>query len=226
MNNNDIDGLVRYLGGLVTTHKRQLIDEVLAKRTRLLTVVLENIFQPHNASAVLRSCDCFGVQDIHIVENTNEFTVSPKVTQGSSKWLNLEKYKEGEGSIEYCISKLKNKGYQIVATTPRKDCPSIYDYEIQGKTALLFGTELTGLSSSALSMADDQVYIPMYGFTESFNISVSAALCLNIFRHKLEHSGLDWRLSAKEKQEIRLEWYKKIVKNKEIILSNYQQGDR
>src|SRR5690606_12525524 len=139
---------------------------------------LENLFQPHNASAVLRSCDGFGIQDIHIIENYNKYKPNREIDMGSSKWLNTIKYKEKENNTVECIRHLKSKGYKIVATTPHENDCLIDDLPLDQPTALLFGTELTGLTKEALNEADAFVKIPMFGFTESFNISVSVALAL------------------------------------------------
>ncbi|MCB2199256.1 RNA methyltransferase [bacterium] len=205
--------LIDFLSGFVTDNKLAKFDEVLAYRTRYVTVALENIYQPHNASAVMRSCDLFGVQDVHIIENTNRFTVNPGVTVGSSKWLNLHRYNTRErDNTAPCLVGLKQQGYTIVATTPHQDDVLLPDLPIVKPIALVYGTEDTGLSDTALELADVYMKIPQVGFTESFNISVSVALSLYDIVQRVRDSDVEWQLSEEEKTELRLAWLKKVLK--------------
>jgi tRNA (guanosine-2'-O-)-methyltransferase len=210
--------LIDYLSELMTAERWQLMNKTIADRTKYLTVVLEDIYQPHNASAVLRTCDCFGIQDVHIIENKNKYSVNPDVALGASKWLSLKKYNEQENNTVACINALKEKGYRIVATTPHTDDVNLEDFDLhKGKTALLFGSEQPGLSEIALKHADEFLKIPMYGFTESFNISVSASIILHHLRLRLNQSDIDWKLSKQENEEISLNWLKQSIKRSDII---------
>lgn len=202
-----------YLLEFVTDHKRQLFSTIIENRTRHMTVVLEDIFQPHNASAVLRSCDCFGVHDVHIIENRNLYTPNPQVSLGSSKWLNLKKYNDKQQNTLACFEHLREQGYTIVATSPHKNDCLLEELPVEEKTALVFGTELEGLSQIALDHADRFVRIPMYGFTESFNISVSAALSMFYLTEKIRHSDIDWRLTEEEKLDVQLTWARTLLKS-------------
>ena len=214
--------LIEYLSGFVTENKLNKFEEVLSFRTRHITVVLEDIFQPHNASAVMRSCDLFGVQDVHIIENSNRFTVNPGVTVGSSKWLNLNRYnKRGEDNTTACLNHLKEKGYRIVATTPHCDDVLLPDLSIEKPFALLYGTEETGLSDRAMELADEYMKIPQVGFTESFNISVSVALSLYDVAHRVWASGIDWQLSEEERIELRLRWLRKVVRRYQSLEDHF-----
>ncbi len=214
--------LISYLSQFITTERYDLFNKIIDDRTRYMTVVLEDIFQPHNASAVLRSCDCFGVQDVHIIENENEYTVNPDVARGSSKWLNLYKYNKNENNTVSTINELKNKGYRIIATTPHKKDVNLEDFDIRaGKFALMFGSEGPGLSEIAMKNADEFLKIPMYGFTESFNISVSAALSLHHLILKLRESNINFKLKKLEQEVIVLEWLKRSIKDSENIIRNY-----
>lgn len=202
----------------ISDNKKQKFDEYVQNRTRHVTVVLENIFQPHNASAVLRSCDCFGIQDMHIIENYNTYTPNREIDMGSSKWLNTIKYNKRDNNTAECIQTLKNKGYKIVATTPHTNDCLIEDLPIDQPTALLFGTELGGLTDEALEMADSYVRLPMYGFTESYNISVSVALALFSVTEKMrKDDSINWKLSEDEMTSIKLDWAKKVVKHSEKV---------
>jgi len=206
---------------IVTKSKQNMFDLHASERTRYFTIVLENMFQLHNASAVMRSCDCFGVQDLHVIEDRNEYKVDREIAMGAGKWVNLHQY-TSEHATHECLSQLKSKGYKIIATTPHESNITIHDLDLSQKTALVFGTELEGLTQEALDFADGYVHLPMYGFTESFNVSVSAALTMHTVRQRLEESNLNWKLSKNEQIETKIEWCKNILRNgdgieKEII---------
>lgn len=209
--------LLKKLLSFISDHKNQLFDKIIQYRTRYLTVVLEDIYQPQNASAVLRTADCFGVQDVHIIENRNEYVINPEVALGASKWLTLHKYSEKENNTLAAIQKLKSQGYRIVATMPHSDDVTLSDLDMNQKTALFFGTELQGLSEVVQENADVFVKIPMYGFTESYNISVSAALCLQELTTKMRIENIDWKLSASELLDVKLDWARSVVKEAENI---------
>jgi tRNA (guanosine-2'-O-)-methyltransferase len=217
--------LINYLGGFISDSKKMAIEKVLANRTRYITVVLEDIYQPHNASAVIRSCDCFGIQDLHVIENSNEYTLNPNVAQGSSKWVNILRYRDPDSTnTEKCLTWLGQQGYSLYATSPHGSDMDVDEIKFDHKMAFLFGTELNGLSGLAKRRARQVVRIPMYGFTESFNLSVSVALFLQTMVKKMHLSGIDWHLSEHEKQEIRLMWYRKSVRNAEIIEKTFLHG--
>lgn len=210
--------LIKFFSKFLTEHRVELFDKIIDYRTNYITVVLEDIFQPHNASAVLRSCDCFGLQDVHIIENRNQYKINPDVALGSSKWLNLNKYNNTEDNTLETISVLKNKGYRIVATTPHSDVVDLENFDLnKGKFALFFGTELTGLSETMLNNADEFLKIPMFGFTESFNISVSAAIILHHLTYKLRNSNINWKLTPEEKDDLKIQWLKQSIKKADVI---------
>jgi len=213
-----------FLSGYLTENRRQLFDKVIQYRTRHITVVLEDIYQPHNASAVLRSADLTGVQDIHIIENRNRYEVNPEVAMGSSKWLNLIKYNEAKDNTLAAYEALRKAGYRIVATTPHTNDQTLNEIPIDGKMALVFGTELKGLSETAIAHADEYLRIPMYGFTESYNISVSAALTLFTLTEKLRKSDIPWQLSEKERLDILIEWAKRTIKHADLFEKEFLQN--
>ncbi len=219
--------LLEYLSGYITPQRLELYNKVLATRTRYLTVVLEDIFQAQNASAVLRTCDCFGVQDVHIIENRNEFKVNREIAMGSSKWLTMKKYNGAENGNLEVIRKLKAENYRIVATTPHLNDQELPDFDLsKGKTALVFGSELPGITDSIINEADEFLKIPMYGFTESFNISVSAAIILHHLTLKMrQDNNIDWRLSEQESDEIKLEWIRKGIKRPDLLEKRFLKGN-
>lgn len=198
-------------------NKRALFDRLAPLRTRHISVVLEDIYQSHNASAVLRSCDCFGVQDVHVVEARNPFNPAGDVAVGSSKWVDYYRY----NSIQDVYRNLHAKGYRIVATLPHENDTMIGDLDISQPTALVFGTELTGLTQEAIDGADAYVKIPMYGFTESFNISVCAALSLFSLTERMRRdTTLQWRLSDDDLLDLKLHWAMQAVKDGEKVIKN------
>jgi tRNA (guanosine-2'-O-)-methyltransferase len=210
--------LTEHLGNYITDHKKAFVNQVLAIRTRHITIVLEEIFQSQNASAVIRTCECMGLQDVHIIENEVKYEINRRVLKGSYKWVDLIKYRTREKSgTELCFEELKQKGYTILVTDPSPDGKSIYDIPVDKKLAIVMGNELYGTSAYALAHADEKVHIPMYGFTESLNISVSAALCLQSVLPRLRQSDVQWQLTDVEKDFIRLQWYRKMVRRCEII---------
>jgi tRNA (guanosine-2'-O-)-methyltransferase len=210
--------LINFFRNLKLEKRNDLMDRVLNDRTRYITVALENIYQPHNASAVLRSCDCFGVQDVHVIENSYGYELNPHVSLGSAQWLNLHRHNLLDNNTKECIEGLKKEGYRIVATTPDPKAVSIQDFNVtRGKFALLFGTEKFGLTPEAIEMADEYIRIPMYGFTESFNISVSVSLCLFHFTERIRVEKADWKLSEEEQIDIYLQWLRNTITNSEMI---------
>jgi tRNA (guanosine-2'-O-)-methyltransferase len=214
--------LIRYLSQFVNDERLPLFHQVLEKRTTYITVVLEDIYQTQNASAVLRTCDCFGLQNVHIIENTNRFKVNVGVTLGSTKWLSLHRYNKLENNTPDALKKLKNDGYRIVATIPDPAAVSLDDFDLfAGKTALVFGSEKPGISSGAASMADEFLTVPMVGFTESLNVSVTVATILYQLTGRLRRSDIDWRLSQEEYEEVLLKWLRRQIKRCELLEKHY-----
>lgn len=205
--------LIKYLEEFTTPERCKRIEEVLSQRTRHFTVVLEDIYQPHNASAVLRSCDCFGIQNVHIIENSHQFKPSGGITIGADQWLTLTTYKDDEeNNTARCFQKLRKQGYNIIATTPHEEDVTIDQLPVDQKTALVFGAELTGLSDYALKHADGYARIPIYGFSESYNISVSGALCLYDMVSRLRKTELTWKLSKDERTDLKLQWLEQSIR--------------
>ncbi len=214
--------LIAYLRAFITEERWETLNRVLNERTRHITVVLEDIYQSHNASAVLRSCDCFGIQDVHIIENDHNFSLSKGVTIGADRWLSLSKYREeGKNNTLNCYDKLRKRGYRIIATTPHEQDDTIEQLPVGEKTALVFGAELPGLSDTAKEHADGFVTIPIYGFSESYNVSVSAALCLYELTKRLRATDINWELSDKEKTVIKLDWLEKSIRASEQLKQKF-----
>ena len=225
---NNIYKRIEYLKQFITLRRWRLFEKVIEFRTRYITLVLEDIYQPHNASAVLRSCEVLGIQDVHIIENRNRYHVNTEVSLGAQKWLNLYKYNSQEDNTLATINHLRSLGYRIVATTPHKNDVELKEFDLtKGKIALFFGSELLGLTKTVLQNADEFLKIQMYGFTESFNISVSAAIILHYLTARLRASNLPWQLNDYEKQLILFQWLKNSIRNSEQLLKriDYEQKE-
>ena len=196
---------------IITPNKVEMFDRIAALRTRHLTVALENIYQEHNASAVLRSCDCFGLQEMHVIEKGFQYSVQRDIALGAGRWVDMFNYNLGENPTDDCILNLQNRGFKIVATTPHTEAFTIHNLPIDKPMAFFFGTERRGLSQEVIERADYNVKIPMFGFTESFNISVSVAIVLQTIRQRLEESNLEWKLNEEEKIALKIKWCRKIL---------------
>jgi len=209
--------LFEYLSSYLTANRLNLINKVVQERTKHITVVIEDVYQERNAGALVRTCDCFGIQNIHIIEKEHSFKASHAISQGANKWVDLHIYK----SIETCIHKLKVDGYTILATTPHQQSIQLEEIDIDKKTAILFGSELNGLSEKALALADGYLSIPIHGFSESYNISVSVGIILYNLSNKLKASNVNWQLKEHEILEKKIDWAKKTIPRGDKIAEHY-----
>ena len=212
--------LIAYLENFLTPERKALFDKVLQKRTNHFTVATEDVYQLHNTSAVIRSCDVFGVQNIHVIEERNRRKIDREIAMGAQKWVSLNRYH----SSRECTEALRSQGYQIVATMPHGEAKNLEDFDISRPSAIFFGTEKNGLSEEILNEADAYLQIPMVGFTESLNISVSAAIILQQLTQRLRNSEINWELSESEKNAIKFEWIKKSFKNFDLILNRFHNN--
>lgn len=221
MNPETRRNLINYLRTFVTEQRDARIQEVLSYRTRHVTVVIEDLFQTQNISAVMRTCECYGVQDVHVIEKENEFFIHDAIAMGSNKWLTLHNYPNEPGNVAKCITSLKERGYVVVATLPAENSCFVQQLPVEKPTAFMFGTELTGLSEEAVALADKCVKIPMYGFTESFNISNSVAILISQWIERLHASQVSWHLTDDEKEELYAEWLQKSVRSSDFLVRNF-----
>jgi tRNA (guanosine-2'-O-)-methyltransferase len=217
--------LTQYLESFLTEERKILLHNVLENRTRHITVVVEDLFQTQNISAVLRSCECVGIQDVHIVEGENDFQIHKAIAMGADKWLTIKHYHRDSAPMLTCINELKNNGYTIVATLPDDNSCFLDELPLEKPVAFLFGTELTGLSKEAMAAADSTVKIPMHGFTNSFNISNSVAIIVSYCIEKLRQMQINWRLSAEEKNELLFEWVQKSINKPELLIKRYLENN-
>lgn len=206
-----------FLENILTENRKNKFLKVLENRTKHFTVVVEDVFQMHNASAVMRSCEVFGIQELNVIEERYGKSIDKEIAMGAQKWVDINKF----DSVKNCIDSLKNKGYQIIATTPHENDCLLDDFDISKPSALFFGTERDGLSEDVLQKADGFLKMPMAGFTESLNISVSAAIIIQNLTNRLRQSNIDWHLSEVEILEKRLAWAKSSIKDIKRIEERY-----
>ena len=214
--------LVQYLKAFVADERSELFEEKVKQRTKHITVVLENIFQGRNISASIRSADCFGIQDVHIIENDNIFNDDSEVSMGAEKWITITRHNQQKHNSIEAIKKLKAEGYQIIAATPHNTDCDLFDVDVsKQKVALIFGAEVKGCSEQTLALADKKMKIPMYGFTESFNLSVSVSLCLQHLTYKLRKAASDWKMTENEQDKAMLQWLRNSIKASAKIEDKY-----
>jgi tRNA (guanosine-2'-O-)-methyltransferase len=219
--------LLPFLSEFVSERRLSLIRNVLEQRTRYVTVLLEDIYQSQNASAVLRTCECLGIQDIHVIENKNKYHYHPGVAMGAGKWIDLHKYNQYQNNSLQAIEYLKSNHYRIIATVPGENCIPLQNINIEkGKFAIVFGSELDGISKDVRDHADELLTIPMCGFTESFNISVSTAIILYNLISRIKESDINWHLSEEERVDLHLEWLKASVKKPELLIKEFYEGSK
>lgn len=214
--------LLQYLQSFLTERRRDLFDRVLLERTHHITVAVEDVYQLHNTSAVIRSCESFGVQNLHVIEEVNVKRIDREIAMGAQKWVDVYRHT----SAKECVQSLKAQGYRIVATTPHQKAHRLEDFDITQKAAIFFGRETQGLSDDVLEAADDFIYIPMVGFTESLNISVSAAITIQRVMTRLKASNVSWQLSDSEVFEKKLEWTKKMIKDVDRIVERWEEDQK
>lgn len=213
--------IIDHLSAYLTQNRIATIQTVLDQRTRRITAVLEDFYQPQNANAVLRTCEGLGIQDVHVIENRHFFRVQKGVVKGSAKWLDLHRYKPGTAPVHRCVRTLKKAGYKIYATAPDAKSFTPYDLPLDQKIAVVFGNEKEGVSREMLEAADGTLTLPMVGFTQSYNVSVAVGIALETLLHRLRSSDLPWGLDPEEKRLLTLEWYRKSLDKWSLLERDY-----
>ena len=206
-----------YLETFLTANRKERFLEVLQNRTRHFTIAVEDVYQLHNTSAVMRSCEVFGIQDLHVIEERFGKRIDKEIAMGAEKWVDIHRYQNNTS----CIEELRKQGFQIVATSPHIQAGFLADFDITKPSAIFFGTEKTGLSEDILQQADAYIKIPMVGFTESLNISVSAAIVIQDITERLRKSGINWQLTENEILEKRIDWSRKSIKDIDFITERF-----
>jgi tRNA (guanosine-2'-O-)-methyltransferase len=207
---------------ILTPHKVELFKRIAEDRTRHISIALEDLFHEHNASAVIRSCDCFGIQDLYAIEDKNKYVLQRNIALGSGRWIDLNRFTNKETASSDCVDHLRAQGYKIVATSPHANAYTAETLPLEAPVALFFGTERRGLSDEILSIADYHLAIPMYGFTESLNLSVSVAIVLQGLRNRLHQGSIDWKLSQEAQDALQIVWSTRILNGGEALEKQFR----
>ncbi|WP_242158787.1 TrmH family RNA methyltransferase [Aestuariivivens sediminis] len=209
--------LLNYLETYLTESRKEKFLNVLSQRTKHFTVAIEDVYQLHNTSAVMRSCDVFGIQELHVIEELNTKQIDREIAMGSQKWVDINRYR----SVKDCLAHLRGQGYRIVATSPHVTHGELKDFDVTQKSCFFFGKETEGLSDDVLNAADGFIRIPMVGFAESLNISVSVAIILHDTMTRLKQTTTEWQLGEAEKLQKRMDWCKTTIKSYQRIIDRY-----
>lgn len=212
---------IEYMSGFALPERIDTLRGVLAQRTRWMTVCMENTFHPQNASALVRTCEAFGIQDIHTVETLCPFNPNVNIVKGSDKWVDIYRH----SSTAKALAAFRTAGYRIVATTPHEGECSPADFNVQASPfVLVFGTEHAGVSNEIIAAADEFIKIPMYGFVESLNVSASAAILLHDLSERLRASNVPWQLNETEHADRLFRWIMETIRDSQNILNREFPG--
>lgn len=205
----------------ITEHRRDLLVKVVQNRTRHFCMVLEDLFDPHNISAVIRTAEVFGLEDVHVIEEVNPYKVNKSILKGSIKWMNIYLHKKRMA----CMEHLRKKGYRIaVASTNTNN--SVLDLDLSQPTAFYLGSEFTGNHPDTLAAADCEFKLPQYGITESMNVSVAGGVLMCYLDHFMQQKGRqNFTLSPKERDELLLEWLERHLNDESASSSITRIGD-
>jgi tRNA (guanosine-2'-O-)-methyltransferase len=192
------------VGALLTPERLEKIQRVVDERTFSSVIVLENIYDRGNASAVMRSAEALGFGQVHMIEATDAFKESQRTTAGADKWVEIRKWK----TTADCVSELKKQGKQIVVTHLDQTSKKIAEVDFSKPTAIVLGNEKDGVSKEMIEAADHRVILPMVGFVQSYNISVAGALSFyHIYMDRVRRLSKQGDLTDEEKMILRAYYY-------------------
>lgn len=206
---------IAYLREFMTEERYETLCRTLAARTKYMTLLAENTFHPHNASALVRHCEAFGVQTMHTVETRCKFDLSENIMRGTDKWVDIVSH----DSTAEALAALRQAGYRIVATTPHRESCTPESFDVaKGPFVLVFGTEHAGISEEVMAEADEFLKIPMCGMVESLNVSASAAILVYMLSERMRHEVEGWHLSKEEYHQTLYRWVRESVRDDENVL--------
>jgi len=217
MNDPRYQDVYEYMKGFLTEERLSKIEKYAEESSDFVLPVLENIYQFRNAAAIIRSVEACGFHKIAALEEENVFNPNIRVARGADTWMQVEKMPKTMSSLQ----QIRDKGYKILAVSPEKNAVSLPEYELKEPVALIFGTEMEGVSQEVLDFADETLIIPMYGFTQSFNVSVAAAICMYELKQKLLKSDIDYKLSDEKKLAMKIRWAVNSARSGDEILNYY-----
>lgn len=215
--------LTAYMNTFMRDERRDKLNRVLDNRTTHFCVAMEDLFYERNAGAIIRTADGYGIQNIHVIEPKDSFKskVTNIISKGAEKWVTKTQHDDIKNGAKMCIDALRSQGYQIVATSPHKDGHTIHDFDITKKSAFFLGAEKTGISDIVMEEADDYIAMPIYGFTESYNVSVANGILLHELVNRLRKSNVNWELSEEERDDLFLDWTMKSINSSNMIADKF-----
>lgn len=217
------DVVTAAVASMVSDERAARIDAVLDARLTSVSVALEDLYDPHNGAATLRTCEAFGLQDLHAIEVDHRFSANKGITKGCDRWLDLHRWPDPVS----CVTSLRDRGFRVLATAP--DAPvDIDDVDVSTPLAILFGNEHHGVTDRAVAACDGAIAIRMHGFTESFNLSVSVALVISrLAARRRAFLGAAGDLPADRRAHLRARWFAlKIRGALEVIERHVSAGTR
>src|SRR6056300_1910238 len=198
----------------LTDHKRQLFQDKVAQRTRHFSLALEDMMKSQNASALMRTADAFGIHRVDVYDKNERFNVSSGISKGVEKWLDASFFNTyNEGNQENWVRQLKSTGRKLYVTAVDPRARPIESIDASVSATICFGNEQEGATSLLQSMADELIYIPMQGFVESFNVSVSCGIVLHHLSHRMELSGIERGLEEEDELNTLIEWSLRTIPN-------------
>ncbi|ROH97555.1 TrmH family RNA methyltransferase [Chryseobacterium daecheongense] len=206
-----------YLKQFLTEERLGKIEHFSQESSDFVLPVMEDVYQFRNAAAIVRSVEACGFHKVIAMEEENVFNPNLTVTKGAETWVEVEKMPKNIDSLRT----IKNRGYKILAVSPEKNAVMLPDYQITEPIALVFGTELEGVSDEVIEFADETLAIPMYGFTKSFNVSVAAGICMYELKQKLLHSGIDYKLDQEKLLKMKIRWSVNSIRSGAQIFEKY-----
>lgn len=213
----DLVKTYEYLKQFLTEERLRKIEHFAPDSSDFVLPVLEDVYQFRNAAAIVRSVEACGFHKVVALQEENNFEPNLKVTKGADTWVEVEKLPRNMESFQ----KIKDKGYKIVAVSLENNAKMLPDYEITEPIALVFGTEMEGVSQEILDFADETLAIPMYGFTRSFNVSVAASICMYELKQKLMKSDIDYKLNEEKLLRKKILWAVNSMRSGDQIFNKY-----
>jgi tRNA (guanosine-2'-O-)-methyltransferase len=197
------DAVCATLAPMLTPERIARMDAVLAARLQSVATIVEDTYDPHNAAATIRTTEAIGLAELHVVEPGARFSAAHGVTRGAHRWIRLERW---TAMVDVAAS-LRARGFRVYATRPGATS-TIEDVDVTQPIAVAFGNEHAGLSEAALAACDGALGVPMYGFSESFNLSVTVALAMSrIANRRREALGTLGDLDDTQRRELRARWF-------------------
>lgn len=206
---------IEYLAQFMLPERLATLQRAVANRTKYMTLLAENMFHPQNASALVRHCEAFGVQNLHTVQTLCKFNPNVDIVRGTDKWIDIHRH----NSTAEALAALKSEGYRIIATTPHRESCTPESFDVtKGKFAIVMGTEKTGISDEVMTAADEFMRIPMCGMVESLNVSACAAIIVYMLSERMRHEVEGWQLTEQEQTRTLYKWIVDTVKDAEPLL--------